>query len=200
MTSTVSLDESGNVGSQGRYFVIAALIVKRTSDLNKSFKILDEMRKKRGSKKNSDPEVKFSNSYPDERLRVLSSLSESSLSIVYVVIDKKKSKLYSNTHNCDLYKAAINEILPLVGKALITNDVILNFDENLCISMKDLIEAVNDKIQDRNVKSVKKVKSFADKAVQLADFIAGSVREKYENDNDEYLIAIEEKISIAHET
>jgi len=200
MTSTVSLDESGNVGSQGRYFVIAALIVKRTSDLNKSFKILDEMRKKRGSKKNSDPEVKFSNSYPDERLRVLSSLSESSLSIVYVVIDKKKSKLYSNTHNCDLYKAAINEILPLVGKALITNDVILNFDENLCISMKDLIEVVNDKIQDRNVKSVKKVKSFADKAVQLADFIAGSVREKYENDNDEYLIAIEEKISIAHET
>ena len=123
MTSTVSLDESGNVGSQGRYFVIAALIVKRTSDLNKSFKILDEMRKKRGSKKNSDPEVKFSNSYPDERLRVLSSLSESSLSIVYVVIDKKKSKLYSNTHNCDLYKAAINEILPLVGKALVTNDV-----------------------------------------------------------------------------
>lgn len=200
MTSTVSLDESGNVGSQGRYFVIAALIVKRTSDLNKSFKILDEMRKKRGSKKVSDPEVKFSNSYPDERLRVLRSLSESSLSIVYVVIDKKKSKLYSNTHNCDLYKAAINEILPLVEKALITNDVILNFDENLCISMKDLIEAVNDKIQDRNVKSVKKVKSFADKAVQLADFIAGSVREKYENDNDEYLIAIEEKISIAHET
>ena len=108
--------------------------------------------------------------------------------------------MYSNTHNCDLYKAAINEILPLVGKALITNDVILNFDENLCISMKDLIEVVNDKIQDRNVKSVKKVKSFADKAVQLADFIAGSVREKYENDNDEYLIAIEEKISIAHET
>lgn len=55
MTSTVSLDESGNVGSQGRYFVISALIVKRTSDLNKSFKILDMMRKKRGRKKDSDP-------------------------------------------------------------------------------------------------------------------------------------------------
>ena len=200
MTSTVSLDESGNVGSQGRYFVLAALIVKRTNDLNKSFKILDEMRKKRGSTKGSDPEVKFSNSYPDERIRVLRSLSDSSVSIVYVVIDKKKSRLYSNTHNCDLYKAAIMEILPLVGKALTTNDVVLNFDENLCISMNDLIEAVNNNLQNRNVKSVKKVRSFADKAVQLADFISGSVREKYENDNEQYIAVIKEKISIAHET
>lgn len=200
MTSTVSLDESGNVGSQGRYFVISALIVKRTSDLNKSFKILDMMRKKRGRKKDSDPEVKFSNSYPDERLKVLESLSESSISIVYVVIDKKKSKLYANTHNCQLYRAAVNEILPLIGKALETNDVALNFDENLCISMKDLIEIVNNMLQGRNVKSVKKVRSFADKAVQLADFIAGSVREKYENGVNEYIAVIEEKISIAHET
>ncbi len=200
MTSTVSLDESGNVGSQGRYFVISALIVKRTSDLNKAFKILNEMRKKRGGKKDTNPEVKFSNSYPDERLRVLGSLSESPVSIVYVVIDKKRSELYSNTHNCDLYKAAIKEVLPLVGKALKTNDVALNFDENLCISMKDLIKAVNDKLQDRNVKSVKKVRSFADKSVQLVDFVSGSIREKYEYDNDEYISVIKEKISIAHET
>ena len=200
MTSTVSLDESGNVGSQGRYFVLSALIVKRTNELNKSFKVLDEMRKKRRNTKGSDPEVKFSNSYPDERIKVLQSLSESSASIVYVVIDKKKSKLYSNTHNCDLYKAAIKEILPLVGKALMTNDVALNFDENLCISMKDLIESVNSNLQNCNVKSVKKVRSFADKAVQLADFISGSVREKYEHDDDQYITVIEEKISIAHET
>jgi hypothetical protein len=200
MTSTVSLDESGNVGSQDRYFVLAALIAKRTNDLNKSFKILDEMRKKRSSAKGSDHEVKFRNSYPDERIRVLQSLSESSVSIVYVAIDKKKSKLYSNTHNCDLYKAAIKEILPLIGKALTTNDVVLNFDENLCISMKDLIDTVNKNLQKRNVKSVKKVRSFADKAVQLADFISGSVREKYENGDEQYITVIEEKISIAHET
>ena len=200
MTSTVLFDESGNVGSQGRYFVLSALIVKRTSDLSKSFKILDEMRKKRGSTKGSDPEVKFSNSYPDERIRVLQSLSESPVSIVYVVIDKKKSKLYSNTRNCDLYKAAVREILPLVGKASITNDVALNFDENLCISMKDLIDTVNKNLQNRNVVSVKKVRSFADKAVQLADFISGSVREKYENDDEQYMTIIEEKVSIAHET
>lgn len=81
-----------------------------------------------------------------------------------------------------------------------TNDVALNFDENLCISMKDLIEIVNNMLQGRNVKSVKKVRSFADKAVQLADFIAGSVREKYENGVNEYIAVIEEKISIAHET
>jgi hypothetical protein len=72
--------------------VLATLIVKSPKDLNKSFKILDEMKKKRSRTKDSDVEVKFSNSYPDERIRVLQSLSGSSVSIVYVVIDKKKSK------------------------------------------------------------------------------------------------------------
>jgi hypothetical protein len=99
-----------------------------------------------------------------------------------------------------LYKAAIKEILPLIGKTLMTNDVALNFDENLCISMKELIEAVNENLQNRNIKSVKKVRSFADKAVQLADFISGSVREKYENNDEQYITVIKEKISIAHET
>ncbi len=200
MTSVVSIDESGNVGSQGRYFVMSAMIVKRTSDLNRPFKILGEMGKKRCSKKGLHTEVKFSNSYPDERMEILRSLAECSVSIVYVVIDKKKSKLYNNTHNCNLYKAVVNEILPLIRDALTTNDVVLNFDENLCISMKDLIEVVDNSLQNFNVKSVKKVKSFADKAVQLADFISGSIREKYENDNDAYVAVIENRISIAHET
>lgn len=179
---------------------MSALIVKRTDDLNRSFKILDRMRCRRGRRKGSEVEVKFSNSYPDERAEVLKSLSESPISVVYVVIDKKKSNLYRNMHNCDLYKAAVNELLLLVGKALETNDVVLNFDENLCISMKDLTEVVNERLQNRNIKSVKKVRSSSDKAVQLADFIAGSVRDRYENDNDEYISIIKEKISIAHET
>ena len=99
-----------------------------------------------------------------------------------------------------LDKAAIKEILPMVGKALTANDVALNFDENLCISMKDLIDVVNSNLQNRNVKSVRKVRSFADKAVQFADFISGSVREKYENNDEQYITVIEEKISVAHET
>ena len=59
---------------------------------------------------------------------------------------------------------------------------------------------MNNNLQNRNVKSVKKVRSFTDKAVQLADFISGSIREKYENDDEQYMAVIEEKISIAHET
>jgi len=34
----------------------------------------------------------------------------------------------------------------------------------------------------------------------LPDFISGSVREKYENGDEQYITVIEEKISIAHET
>ncbi|MBE6521606.1 MAG: DUF3800 domain-containing protein [Thermoplasmata archaeon] len=200
MTSTVSLDESGNVGSQDRYFVMSALIVKRTSDLNKPFKLLDEIRKRKTKKKGSSFEVKFSHSYTDEKMEILNALSSSSVSIVFIVIDKKKSKLYSDVRNCDLYRASIREILPLIDKTVLTKDVNLNFDENLCISMKKLTEMVKDNLSNHNVKSVRKVNSSSDKAVQLADFVSGSIREKYEHGNDEFLAIIKDKISIAHET
>lgn len=45
MTATVSIDESGNLGSVDRYFVMSALIFKRTSDVIKAFRILDKMEK-----------------------------------------------------------------------------------------------------------------------------------------------------------
>ncbi|MBR6205106.1 MAG: DUF3800 domain-containing protein [Candidatus Methanomethylophilaceae archaeon] len=200
MTSTVSLDESGNLGSQDRYFIMSALIVRRTRDLSKAFKVLDEMGASRKSKKGAAIEVKFSNSYPHERIKILKSLSDCSISIVYVVIDKKKSPSYKDIRNCNLYKAAVGEILPLIGKMLCTKDVSLNFDENRCIDMKNLLELVAETVPDLNVKSVRKVNSSSDKAVQLVDFISGLIREKYEHGDDKYMALIEDGISIAHET
>ena len=66
--------------------------------------------------------------------------------------------------------------------------------------MKKLTEMVKDNLSNHNVKSVRKVNSSSDKAVQLADFVSGSIREKYEHGNDEFLAIIKDKISIAHET
>ncbi|MBE6521193.1 MAG: DUF3800 domain-containing protein [Thermoplasmata archaeon] len=200
MTSTVSLDESGNLGSQDRFFVMSALIVRRTRDLSRAFKVLDEMKTSRRSKKDTAVEVKFSNSYPHERMKILKSLSDSPISIVYVVIDKNESRVYKNVRNCDLYKAAVKEILPLIEKASMTKDVSINFDENRCIDMRSLLELVTEGVSNLNVKSVRKVNSSSDKAVQLADFISGSIREKYEHGNDGYTTLVEGRISIAHET
>ncbi len=200
MASTVSLDESGNLGSQDRFFVMSALIVRRTRDLSRAFKVLDEMKTSRRSKKDTAVEVKFSNSYPHERMRILKSLSDSPISIVYVVIDKNESRVYKNVRNCDLYKAAVKEILPLIEKASMTKDVSINFDENRCIDMRSLLELVTEGVSNLNVKSVRKVNSSSDKAVQLADFISGSIREKYEHGNDGYMALVEGRISIAHET
>lgn len=201
MASTVSFDESGNIGSLDRYFVISAMIYKRTSDIYKAFVTLDELKRKRKTKKKqSVPEIKFSNSYSDERMAILKSLSHCSISIVYVAIDKEKSKIYRDVRNCNLYKAAVKEILSIVGQILPAYGVNLIFDENLCISSKELSEIVADTITDKKINSVKKVNSCFDKAIQLTDFISGSIREKYEHQNEEYVIQIMQKISIAHET
>ena len=139
MASTVSFDESGNIGSLDRYFVFSAMIYKRTSDVNKAFKTLDELKRNRKRRDNHPAtEVKFSNSYPDERMVVLKSLSQCPIFIVYVVIDKEKSKTYHDLRNCYLYKAALKELISDVGINLPTNEVNLIFDENLCVTAKEL--------------------------------------------------------------
>ncbi len=201
MTTTVSIDESGNLGSLDRYFIMSALIFKRTSDVAKAFKILDEMKKKRiRDSDNLQKEMKFSNSYPDERTTILKAISQCSVSIVFVSVDKLKSNKYRNFRNCNLYKSTVKEILELVARVLMSNEANLLLDENLCINNKELLEITSCFTNYSGKNAVKKVNSTFNKAVQLADFVSGSVREKYEHNNDCYYNLISEKVSIAHET
>ena len=50
----------------------------------------------------------------------------------------------------------------------------MSFDENPYIIKKELLEAVNINLRNCNVNLVKRIRSFADKTVQLVDFISRS--------------------------
>ena len=83
---------------------------------------------------------------------------------------------------------------------LVTVSGIAVLDENNLIHPDELLSLTKELIPNGNVLNAKKVRSFANKGVQLADFISGAIRDKYEHDDGRYIEAISEKISLAHET
>jgi len=199
MTSKVEIDESGNLGSKDRYFVLSAIVTRRFDNLRPAIKVLDQIKKKQSSKKDI-MEVKYTRLHQDEKLRVLRALNGCNINIVYVVVDKEKSRLYSNLRGRKLYIAAVKEILPLIEDVLKTKDVDLEFDENLLVQVDELEKMSRELMPESNVLSAKKVRSFANRGVQLADFVSGAVRDKYEHGDDFYFEVISERISLAHET
>ncbi|WII07794.1 DUF3800 domain-containing protein [Methanomassiliicoccales archaeon LGM-RCC1] len=120
------------------------------------------------------------------------------MNIVYVCIDKD-SDGYMDVRGKRLYKEAVRLLMPLVNDALETRDVIFHFDQNLGVSIGDLSEIAKQGLEGRNIKAVKKVQSHDNKCVQLADFVAGSIRSKYESNEDSYYELIAKKVSFAHE-
>jgi len=70
MTSKVEIDESGNLGSKDRYFVLSAIVTRCFDNLRPAIKVLDEIKKKQSSKKDI-MEVKYTHLHQDEKLRVL---------------------------------------------------------------------------------------------------------------------------------
>jgi hypothetical protein len=199
MASKVEIDESGNMGSQDRYFIMSAIVVRRFDNLRPAIKELEELKRRQSQKKNI-LEIKYSHAHHDERLRVLESLNACDVDIVYVVIDKKGPGLYSNLRGKQLYLNAVKELLPLVQKVLRTKDVDLEFDETLAVRADELLSLSRELMPRCNVQSAKKVRSFANRGVQLADFVSGAIRDKYEHGEDAYFDEVYEKISLAHET
>lgn len=199
MTTRVEIDESGNLGSEDRFFVMSAIITRRFDNLRPAIKVLDGIKKKQSPKGNL-MEVKYARLHSDEKLLVLNALNECDIDLVYVVIDKERSELYSGYRGRKLYIATVKELLPLINSVLKTRDVDLDFDENNLIHPDELLSLTKELMPDGNVLNAKKVRSFANKGVQLADFVSGAVRDKYEHSDGRYIETISEKISLAHET
>ena len=73
------------------------------------------------------------------------------------------------------------------------------YDQNLGVNLRELTEMTIAGLSKCNVKVVKKVQSQDNKCVQLADFVAGSIRTRYEYGDSSFADIISEKVSFAHE-
>lgn len=101
-------DESGNLGSSGRYFIIACI------DTNNYKALHNIMHKKLGLAKQKFPElsllhsneVKAKDAYPCIKYHILECIAKKELRISYIVADLKHVKLDSDDKNAYIVQAA----------------------------------------------------------------------------------------------
>lgn len=190
MTWVISIDESGNLGNDGRFFTMAAMIVMRPRRLMIAYKNIPQHR----------TESKFYNSTPSEIRTVLEALSTCEVEIVCVTVDKWSNKgKYAGFRGNKLYRAVLEEVLfdslSTVGHV----DVNVLLDNNSFIMMKDfrdLVQMISVKTG-TNVKKSEKIVSHQSKCIQLVDYIAGAIERDYEDNCEDYHNLIRKKISVA---
>lgn len=185
MTGIAAIDESGDTGPNGsRYFVISAVITNRSRNLLSTSKLIHS----------SKTEQKFFNSDISTKRTILYELASSNPTIVSIVVDKYdfSSKYYGHYKN-DLYEMCFTDLITKISLASPTRDLKIYLDETSSIR-NDSIAKIVSNISLINIISCKKYSSFGNKCIQIADFVAGAIRDYYTNSNKELFQIIEKCI------
>ena len=189
MTDTVVIDESGDLGPKGsEYFAMAAMILSRTRNLKSAYKTIPKDGK----------EHKWYNSDEDEILELFEAMGRCRFGIVYSVIKKNKPLSDAPVYGNELYDRMVCQVVDDALSHLGCRDVKVYLDNNRFISTERFREIVRESSVRSGVNplEVRKRDSKSTPCLQLVDFVAGSVRAKYER-GDTKLSIIEDKISFA---
>jgi hypothetical protein len=210
----IFIDESGDLGfspKSSHYFVAAYIIPAETVGVRSSLsKLLKKMHK---NQKYSGSELKFSNTSHDTRLWVLNKLMELDWTTGVVILEKKKVNRdlrgrpnilynYSIVHN------VMTRIMMLMGES---QSIHLHIDRSLSSSNREAFDSYarekarllwdgasgHDSPLMPGQIALSHENSFNDPCIQLADFVAGSVFQKYERRKEEYYRVIEDRVTFS---
>lgn len=188
MTGLIAIDESGDLGSHGtRYFAIAAIVMLRPRNLKKAADLLPK-----------DTERKWHNSIPQVRGEVLSAMSDLRFNAVYTAVDKNNPSDHHPVYGNELYERTLRQVLSDAMEILPCKDVNVLLDGCGFVTLDRFRKIVFEEaaIHSVNPMKVHKVSSDQNKCIQLADFVAGASRAKYEY-SDSSIDKLMEKVSVA---
>ena len=194
------IDESGNLGSQGRYFLICALEVqekviktlsRRVSRLINSFKKEKLIPK--------DTELKGWSINEEDRFILITKILSKDIKVRYIVLDKEKATLLLK--KCDDKNACYNYLVQLIVKKLIMTHkelekINLYLDNRTVkignrLSLKPYLYNKLILEQLEKTKNVKRIEfeinymeSKSCYLIQCADIISNSLYKKYNSDNN----------------
>lgn len=177
------IDESGNhdldTSKPGvsKYYVVAAIVCK-VSQLDSLTTIVDALRKKHYG----DGEIKSSKTHDERRIRVLSDLQEIDFKFTALAVNKEE---LHTTGGFPHEKSFVKFLHGLLYRALVATyqDVAIKADE---YGREDFMRGFRDYISKNHIPdlfkecTVEHVKSDSNQLVQLADFLAGTIRIVYE--------------------
>ena len=196
----IYLDESGDLGyTQGSsdHFIIALLITSQQKRIRNCFKRIRQRRIKKKYQKSS--ELKFYNSSPIIRKRILDCVASSNIQIAYIVFRKNKINRTHDLSKVDFYSMLTINILQrvIMDPGLVQTQLIVDktfskpgriaFSTNIIDKIQSILEKdIQFEIIHRD--------SQKDPCLQAVDFIAGAIYQYYEHNNADYIGIIEDKI------
>lgn len=185
MTWTISIDECGDVGKNGtRFFVIAATIVIRSKNLKNVAKLIT----------NTKGEMKYSNTDKETQFAIMSALSTSNVTIMYIVADKHDfmSKYYEQ-YGKQLYELVLSDLISIIARKSGVKDVNIMLDRTSIISDLKIKELLSN-YTSLNVINSSKYNSSSNKCIQIADFVAGAIWHMYERNEKINFLCIKKRI------
>lgn len=195
------LDESGNLGSHGRYFTIAAIETTNSKPLNNVIKKTILKTKKTFEDFKDNIEIKASDSTPiikDYFLRKIA--SKQNICIRYIISDKVHVKKALLDDENLLYNYMLKFLIEPVAKKPGLKKLIIKLDKRSIKvkSANSFEDYINIKLRyELNldiVVAVEYVESHNSYSIQAADFIANAIYTKYEHNYLYYYDLISSKI------
>lgn len=205
----VFIDESGNLGRGGKYFVLAAAVFdtpqgsKRASRMIRHF----QAEKLKHSPIAERPEIKSSKLTLPQRQKLLNKLaSKADVDLFYLVIDKQKVALLNAGKPKNLVYNYFAKLLTDQIFSRYNDDFHVVFDQRTTTvkSMNSLTDYITINAytihnhSNRNVYVCQR-DSRTENNLQVADLIAGTVFQAYTRQNRHFLNIIQERIVHADE-
>lgn len=183
----LNLDESGNLGSGGRYFTIACVATTNTKPLRTVMKKSILKVKNKFPEFKDHKELKSSDCYAvikDYMLRKIA--SKDNIEVRYIVSDKTHVKKQLLDDENLLYNYMLKFLIVPIARQRNCSELEINLDKrsikvNSINSFEDYIKIHLNFELNLDVKvTVKYVESHNSYAIQAADFVANAVNTKYE--------------------
>lgn len=205
----VFIDESGNLGRGGKYFVLAATVFDTEKGTTRIRRLIHKEQQliSRERKRAYIEEIKSCTLTFSQRQRILTKMvAKADVDLFYIVIDKRKSDLL----NCNKPKNLIyNYFAKLLTDAIFAKynddfDVVFDQRSTSVKSMNSLTDYITINAYtafghaSRNVKAVQ-MDSKTSHNLQAADLIAGTVYQAYDRQNRHFLDIIQPRLVDSNE-
>lgn len=198
-------DESGNLGTKGKYFVIACIITKEPKSLHNTMKkTLKKVKKDHPNLEFNGHELKANKASKVVKELILSRICSKDIEISYIIAEKKHVEEQLITDQNRFYNFLLKILLDNHHDKFRENKVNLILD-NKSIKVKSL-NSFEDYINlhinyELRLKSDIRVEYKDSKAgdafnVQAVDYVANTIASSYEHDIKHYTPIMKDKINV----
>ena len=203
----VFIDESGNLGRGGRFFVLAAVVFLTHQASKSASRYVHKMQKRMGSKDKPLAELKsFKMNFTQRQALLNGLMKREDVEFFYLIVEKKKVKLLQKKYPQNLIYNYFTKLLMDEIFAMHEGKIQVILDERStkiksANSLRDylLIDAYANFGKSYDEVVIEQADSRAVNNLQLADLIAGTVYQAYTYKRRHFLDLIARKVRSANE-